>query len=66
MLPFRWEYKASVTCHNVNTQNVKITGRDKPHFLVSHQSEAFENLLHTDVAPVTRFFHGFYTKKIER
>ena len=24
MLLFRWDYKTSVVCHNVNTQNVKI------------------------------------------
>ena len=29
----------SVICHNVNTQNVKIARRDRPHIL------AFENLL---------------------
>ena len=26
--PFRLEYKTSVICHNVNTQNVKIARRD--------------------------------------
>ena len=34
MLLFRFEYKTSVICHNVNTQDVKIL----------HQCETFENL----------------------
>ena len=40
----RLEYKSSVICHNVNTQNTKIAGRDRPHILASHQCETFENL----------------------
>ena len=28
ILLFRLEYKTSVTCHNVNTKNVKIARRD--------------------------------------
>ena len=30
---FRLEYKTSVVCHNVYTQKVKITRRDRPHSL---------------------------------
>ena len=35
--PFRFEYKTSVICHNVNTrtQNVKIARRDRPHIRLS-------------------------------
>ena len=43
-----------VICHNVNTQNIKIARRDRPHILVSHRCETFENLLHIDIAPVRR------------
>ena len=32
-LLFRLEYKTSVVCHNVNTQKVKISGRDRPHWV---------------------------------
>ena len=35
ILLFRLEYKTSVICHNVNTQNVKIARRDRPHILAS-------------------------------
>ena len=35
ILFFRLEYKTSVICHNVNTQNVKIARRDRPHILAS-------------------------------
>ena len=40
----------SCICHNVNTQNVKIARRDRPHFLASRRCETFENLLHIDIA----------------
>ena len=36
-LLFRLEYKTIVICHNVNTQNVKIARRDRPHILASNQ-----------------------------
>ena len=39
ILIFHLEYKTRVICHNVNTQNVKIARRDRPHILVSHQRE---------------------------
>ena len=35
ILFFRLEYKTSVICHNVNTQNVKIARRDRPHILAN-------------------------------
>ena len=35
ILLFRLEYKTSVICHNVNTQNVKIARRDRPHILAN-------------------------------
>ena len=35
ILLFRLEYKTSVICHNVNTQNVKIARRDRLHILAS-------------------------------
>ena len=35
ILFFRLEYKTSVICHNVNTQNVKLARRDRPHILAS-------------------------------
>ena len=54
ILIFRLEYKTRVICHNVNTQNVTIARKDRPHILVSHQRENFENLLHIDNAPVRR------------
>ena len=49
-LLFRLEYKTSVICHNVNTQNVKIARRDRPHILASNWCETFETLLHIDIA----------------
>ena len=54
ILLFRWENKTSVTAVYVyvNTQNVKIARRDRPHFLASRRCETFENLLHIDIAPV--------------
>ena len=58
MLLFRFEYKTSVIRHNVNTQNVKIARRDRPHILASHRCEPFENLLHIDMSPVRRTFSG--------
>ena len=33
-LLFRLEFKTSVICHNVNTQNVKIARRDKKTFCI--------------------------------
>ena len=41
LLLFRLEYKTSVICHNVNTQKVKITRRDKPHNLAPNWCETF-------------------------
>ena len=35
-------------------QNVKFTRRDRQHISASHRCEAFENLLHIDIAPVRR------------
>ena len=55
---FRLEYKTSVICHNVNTQNVKIVRRDRLHALASHPCETFENLLHIEIAPVRRTLSG--------
>ena len=52
MLHIPWEYKTSVICHNVNKQNVKIARKERPHILPLHRCEAFENLLHLDIAPV--------------
>ena len=37
MLLFCFEYKKSIICRNVNTQNVKIARRDGPHILNSHR-----------------------------
>ena len=65
ILPFRLEYKTSAIFHDVNTHNVKIARRDGPHILASHRCEAFENLLHIDIAPVRRPLSGIYTKKFE-
>ena len=42
ILLFRLEYKTSVICHHVNTQNVKIARRDS--ILASNRCETFENL----------------------
>ena len=36
LLLLRLEYKTSVISHNVDTQNVKIARRDRPHILASH------------------------------
>ena len=44
ILLFCLEYKTSVICHNVNTQNVEIARRDKPHISASHRCETLENL----------------------
>ena len=63
MLLFRFEYKTSVICRNVNTQNVKIARRDRPHILASHRCETFENFLHIDVAPVRRTLSGILHSK---
>ena len=63
MLLFRFEYKTSVICHNVNTQNVKIARRDRPHLLASHRCETFENLLHIDMSPVRRTLSGIWHSK---
>ena len=63
MLLFRLEYKTSVKSHNVNTQNVKIAKRDRPHILASHRCEAFENLLHINIAPVRRTLSGILHSK---
>ena len=65
MLLIRLEYKTSVICHNVNTQTLKIARRDKSHILTSlHRCEAFENLLHTDIAPVGELFNSGISKLI--
>ena len=63
ILLFHLEYKTSVTCHNVNTRNVKIARRDRPHILASHQCETFENLLDIDIAPVRRTLSGILHSK---
>ena len=52
MLLFRFEYKTSAICHNVNSQNVKIARGDRLYILASHRCETFENLLYIDIAPV--------------
>ena len=41
ILLFRLESKASVICHNVNTQKVKIERGDRPHNLASNWCETF-------------------------
>ena len=61
LLLIRLEYKTSVTCHSVNTQSLKLARR--PHILASRRSEAFENLLHIDIAPVKRTLSGFLHPK---
>ena len=45
---------------NVNTQNVKIARRDRPHIRLSFTPvpETFKNLLHIDNAPVRRPLSG--------
>ena len=63
ILLFRLEYKTSVVCHNVNTQKVKIARRDKPHILASNRCETFENLLHTDIAPLRSTLSGILHSK---
>ena len=45
------------------TENVKIARRDRPRILVSHRCEAFENLLHIDIAPVRRTLSGILHSK---
>ena len=67
ILLFRLEYKTSVVCHNVYTQKVqKIARRDKPHILASNRCEAFENLLHVDIAPLRSTLSGILYSKIYR
>ena len=61
---FNWEYKTSVVCHNVYTQKVeKIARRDRPHILASNRCEAFENLLHIDIAPLRSTLSGILHSK---
>ena len=63
MLLFHFEYKMSVICCNVNTQNVKIARRDRLQILASHRCETFENFLHMDVVPVRRTLSGILHSK---
>ena len=63
ILLFRLEYKTSAICHNVNTQKVKIARRDRPHILASNRCETFENLLHTDIAPLRSTLSGILHSK---
>jgi len=63
MLLFRLQYKTSVICHNVNTQNVEIARRDKLHISASHRCETLENVLHIDIAPVRRTLSGILHSK---
>ena len=64
ILLFRLEYKTSVVCHNVYTQKVeKIARRDRPHILASNRCEAFENLLHIDIAPLRSTLSGILHPK---
>ena len=60
--------QTSVICHNVNTQNVKIARRDRPHILASHRCETFENLYFYILISLQwgELFQGFYSQKIER
>ena len=58
ILLFFLEYKTSVICHNVNTQKVKITRRDRPHILASNRCENFENLLRIGIAPLRSTLSG--------
>ena len=60
---FRLEYKTSVICHKINTQNVKIAGRDRPRVLASNWCETFENLLHIDIAPLRRTLSAILRSK---
>ena len=63
MLLFRLEYKTSVICHSVNTENVKIAMRDRPHILAS--LTPVWNLLHIDIdiAPAWRTLLGILHSK---
>ena len=61
ILFFRLEYKTSVICHNVNTQNLKFARR--PHIVASRRCESFENLLHIHIAPVRRTLSGILHSK---
>ena len=63
ILLFRLEYKMSVICHNVNTQNVKIARGERPHILASNRCETFENLLHIDIAPLRSTLSGILHSK---
>ena len=64
ILLFRLEYKTGVVCHNVYTQTVeKIARRDRPHILGSNRCEAFENLLHIDIAPLRSTLSGILHSK---
>ena len=63
ILLFCLEYKMSVVWHNVNTQKVKIAGRDRPPILASNRCETFENLLHIDIAPLRSTLSGILHSK---
>ena len=52
--------------YNVNTHNLKFARRDRLHILASHWCEAFENLLHIDIAPGRRMIRDFTLKKIKQ
>ena len=56
-------YLSDFISQNVNTQNVKIERRDRPHILASNWCETFENLL---LLHWRELFQGFYTQKIEQ
>ena len=63
-LLFRLEYKTSVICHTVNTQNVKVARRDRPLILASNRCETFKNPLHIDIAPVRTLSGILHSKKL--
>ena len=56
-------YLSDFISHNLNTQNVKIARRDRPHILASNWCETFENLLHIDIAPLKRTLSGILHSK---
>ena len=56
-------FKMMLKVSNVDTQNVKVARRDRPHIIASYWCETFENLLHIDIAPVRRTLSGILQSK---
>ena len=68
MLLFLLEYKTSIICHNVNTQNVKIARRDRSHIRLSFTPvwNPWKPFTYWYCSSEENSFREFYTQNIER